>query len=151
MLFALLAVVLLSDSVPAQSLPDDVARLVGKAGVRGRIASWCRGTLQPGRGNTFHAFAVSDSAEGGRYVVLNEDAAVTELATFKRSPDLSCYSQEQADALRATIARSATIHGDLRPRWTGTVVCGFVDDTESTCWQYSSDDRRFVRVGGWTT
>jgi hypothetical protein len=37
------------------------------------------------------------------------------------------------------------------PRFNTTVVCGFLEDTVAECWQYSPDDRAFVKVGGWTT
>jgi hypothetical protein len=47
--------------------------------------------------------------------------------------------------------RSDTIHGHLAPRWNTTIVCGFVDDTNAVCWQYSPADRALVKIGEWVT
>jgi hypothetical protein len=84
-------------------------------------------------------------------MVLQSDATVVELASFARGADLSCYTRAEAQKLNDTIARSATIHGEIAPRWTTAIICAFVDDTTSVCWQYSPADRVFVKVGGWVT
>jgi hypothetical protein len=94
---------------------------------------------------------MTSPAGGGRYLVLESDASVKELASFTPRPDLSCYSRAEAEQLSVTIGRSRTIHGHISPRWHTAVVCTFVDDTTAVCWQYSPDDGVFVEVGGWVT
>ena len=76
---------------------------------------------------------------------------MTELATFKRKPDLSCYSRARALELSRAMARSETIEGRIAPRWSTAVICGFLDDTSATCWQYSPAANAFVQAGSWTT
>ncbi len=83
--------------------------------------------------------------------MLEPDSTVEDLAAFMPSADLSCYSRAEAEKLNIAISRSETIHGHITPRWSTTVVCGFVDETTATCWQYSPEDRLFVQVGGWVT
>lgn len=95
--------------------------------------------------------AVTAPAGGGRYLVLETDGTVAELAAFTRRPDLSCYSRAEAERLNVSIARSATIQGEVSPRWNTAVVCAFVDETTAVCWQYSPVDRMFVKVGEWVT
>jgi hypothetical protein len=95
--------------------------------------------------------AMTSAAGGGRYLVLEADASVKELGSFTRRPDLSCYSRAEAEQLAVTIGRSPTIHGQITPHWNAAVICTFVDDTTSVCWQYSPDDGVFVKVGGWVT
>ena len=73
------------------------------------------------------------------------------LASFTGSAALSCYSRAVAEKLDVTIGRSEAIHGHITPRWRTTVVCAFVDNTTSVCWQYSPADRVFVKVGEWVT
>ena len=73
------------------------------------------------------------------------------LASFTGSAALSCYSRAEAEKLDVTIGRSEAIHGHITPRWRTTVVCAFVDNTTSVCWQYSPADRVFVKVGEWVT
>jgi hypothetical protein len=94
---------------------------------------------------------MSSTAGGGRYLVLESDASVQELGAFTRRPDLSCYRRAEAEQLSVVIGRSPTIHGQITPRWNVAVICAFVDDTTSVCWQYSPDDGVFVKVGGWIT
>jgi hypothetical protein len=113
------------------------------------VTAWCRAEFQPGHPDAF-ALAVA-SVAGGRYVALDADGNVTELASFTRSADLSCYSRAEAEHLDVTIRQSDTIHGRITPRWNTTVVCGFIDDTSAECWQYSPGERAFVRVGQWIT
>jgi len=126
--------------------PAALASLAAQAGIVGPLLSWCEGRFRPGDGQ---AYAAADAA--GRYVVIEADATVTALSSFKGQPDLSCYTPAQARRLNAAIARSDTIQGKIAQRWSTTVVCGFVEDTSATCWQYSPQKRRFVDVGGWTT
>jgi hypothetical protein len=95
--------------------------------------------------------AVASSAGAGRYLVLETDSTVVELASFTRGADLSCYSRGEAEKLNVTIGLSDTIHGQVTPRWSTTVVCGFVDGTTAVCWQYSPVERVFVEVGHWVT
>lgn len=144
-------VVLAADSVAfAQPLPRELSALVAKAGLQGPVVGWCRARVRAGESGGY-AVAVASPGDGGRYVVLQPAGATFELATFKRKPDLSCYSPAEASELNLSIARSDTIQGRVTPRWTTTVVCGFLDDTTSVCWQYSPVDSRFVEVGGWIT
>jgi hypothetical protein len=132
-----------------QKTPAELVALVAKARLDGTVTAWCRAEFRSGRPGAF-AVAVT-RAPGGRYIALQEDGRATELASFSRKPDLSCYSRAEAEKLDRSIRQSETIHGQITPRWNTTVVCGFVDDTTAECWQYSPTDRLFVRVGRWTT
>ena len=135
--------------VAAQAVPADLAALAAKARVAAPVAAWCRADFRGGYPGEYAA-ALS-SAGGGRYVVVHEDASVVDLAAYAARPDLSCYTATEARKLHTTIRQSDTIEGEIVPRWETAVVCGFLDDTSSACWQYSPDTRTFVRVGGWTT
>jgi len=146
---ALLGIGLAASMSAAQEVPSDLTALAAKARLGGRMAAWCRAEFRSGYPG---AFAVGvTTAAGGRYVTLDPDGTVTELGPFTRRPDLSCYSRTEAEKLDVAIRQSATIHGSITPRWNTTVVCGFIDDTASVCWQYSPADRAFVRVGEWVT
>ena len=94
---------------------------------------------------------MTSEAGNGRYLVLETDATVAELASFTRGAELSCYSRAEAEKLNVTIGQSDTIHGQITPRWSTTVVCGFVDGTMAVCWQHSPGERVFVEVGHWVT
>ena len=135
---------------PAQEMPPELTALAAKASLSGRVAAWCRAEYRPGHRGAF-AVAVGSGENGGRYVALDSDGRVAELASYESAPDLSCYSRAQAEKLDVTIRNSETIHGRLRPRWKTTVVCGFIDDTTARCWQYSPTERTFVVVGDWVT
>jgi hypothetical protein len=145
----LIAIAVLSIAA-VQSVPSELAALAKKARIDGSIARWCRGEFRAGRSDEF-AVAVNSPGGGGRYLVLQSDATVVELASFSRGADLSCYSRAEAQKMNSTIARSATIEGQISPRWNTTVICAFVDNTTSVCWQHSPTDRKYVRVGGWVT
>jgi hypothetical protein len=134
----------------AQSVPAELSALAAKARLDRPVAAWCRGEFRTGHPGAF-AVAMTSAAGGGRYLVLESDASVKELGSFTRRPDLSCYSRAEAEQLGVTIGRSPTIHGQITPRWNAAVICMFVDDTTSVCWQYSPDDDVFVKVGGWVT
>jgi len=134
----------------AQSVPAELSVLAAKAGLDRPVAAWCRAEFRAGHPGAF-AVAMSSAAGGGRYLVLESDASVKELGSFARRPDLSCYSRADAEQLGVTIGLSPTIHGQITPRWNTAVVCAFVDDTTSVCWQSSPDDGVFVKVGGWVT
>ena len=84
-------------------------------------------------------------------MVFESDGTIEALAPFGRGGDLSCYTRVEANRLAEAIRRSDTIHGQLSPRWNTTIVCGFVDDTNAVCWQYSPADRAFVKIGEWVT
>src|SRR6185295_9931103 len=103
------------------------------------VTAWCRGMFRSGQSRAY-AVAIASAAGGGRYVVLESDATVTELASFTRSADLACYTRAEAQKVNVAIGRSETIHGQISPRWNTAVVCAFVDDTTSVCWQYSPAD-----------
>ena len=134
----------------AQSVPAELSALAAKARFDRPVAAWCRAEFRAGHPGAF-AVAIPSAAGGGRYLVVESDASVKELGSFTRRPDLSCYSRPEAEQLGVTIGRSATIHGQITPRWNAAVICAFVDDTTSVCWQYSPDDGEFVKVGGWVT
>jgi hypothetical protein len=148
---ALVLVALAAASIAAvQPVPFELSRLIAKARLDGPVTAWCRGEFRAGRRRAF-AVAVTSAAGGGRYLVLESDATITELASFRRSADLSCHTRAEAQKLDLVISRSETIHGHITPRWSTAVVCAFVDETTSACWQYSPADRAFVEVGGWIT
>ena len=134
----------------AQSTPPELSALASKAGLAGPIAAWCRAEFRAGTAAAF-ALAVPDPSGGGRYVVVDRDGAMTELGGYRGHPEVSCYSRAEARQLNDTIRKSQTIHGELSPRWDTAVVCGFVEETNAVCWQYSPGSRTFVKVGGWET
>ncbi len=139
-----------ASTAAAQEVPSELAALAAKARLNGPVAAWCRGDFRPGHPGAFAA-AVTSAAGGGRYVVLDADGTVTELGSFIRGPDLSCYSRAQAEKLDVTISESGIVHGHVAPRWNTMVVCAFLDDTTAACWQYSPAERAFVKVGEWVT
>jgi len=135
-----------------QPVPADLAALAAKAHSNGTIAAWCRGEFRPGRPRGFAAaVAAAGSGGGGRYVVFEADGNVDDLAAFGSAASLSCYTRAEAIGLDDTIRSSDTIQGHVAPRWNTTVVCGFIDDTNAVCWQYSPENRGFVQVGEWVT
>ena len=150
MYFAFLIGIVVASMSAAQPTPSELSALTAKARLDAPVAAWCRGEFRSGHPGAF-AVAMTAEAGGGRYLVLETDATVVELAKFTRSADLSCYSRAEAEKLNDTIARSRTIQGQITPRWNTTVICTFVDDTTSVCWQYSPADNGFVKVGGWVT
>jgi hypothetical protein len=131
-------------------MPSELAALVAKARLNGRVTAWCRAEFLSAQTGAF-AVAITSAAGSGRYVALDSDGRMTELASFDRVADLSCYTRGQAEALDFSIRESSIIHGHITPLWNTTVVCGFTDDTTAACWQYSPVDRAFVRVGHWIT
>jgi hypothetical protein len=133
-----------------QPPPAELTALAAKAHASETIAAWCRGEFRPGRPGAFAA-ALGSGSGGGRYVVFESDGGIEALASFARGADLSCYTRAEANRLAETIRRSDTIHGHLAPRWNTTIVCGFVDDTNAVCWQYSPADRALVKIGEWVT
>ena len=102
--------------VAAQSVPPDLSALATKARLDQPVAAWCRGEFRSGYPRAF-VVAVTSAAGGGRYVVLELDATVTELASFTRSADLSCYTRAEIQTLNVIIAQSDTIRGQITPRW----------------------------------
>jgi hypothetical protein len=150
--FALFVATTPAQTVPSGSrppVPPELSALAAKAKVVGLVSAWCRVLFQ-GRPGAY-AVATTSADRGGRYLVVESDATTIELGSFRETPDLACYTPAQAKALNRTIRESETIQGWVTPRWSTTVVCGFVDDTTSVCWQYSPANRAFVRVGGWST
>jgi hypothetical protein len=124
------------------SLPSDLTALMTKASLDVRVFSWCRAT---------NGFAIATVGTDRRYVVLHGDGRAETLAAYMAGPDLACYSRREAERLDASIKQSDTIDGSVTPRWDTTVICGFIADTEAVCWQYSPGEKKFVRIGGWTT
>ena len=149
LLLAIGAAAALSAAQPAPP-PSELSALMAKTRVVGQLAGWCRGEFRAGRRNAFAA-AVASAGGGGRYLVLDGDADVVELAAFKGAPDLSCYAPGEARKLSESIRRSDTISGRVVPTFATTVICGFVEDTNAACWQYSPAARAFVKIGGWVT
>jgi hypothetical protein len=139
----MIMLVALAAQVHAQA-PSAVRRLADAGGVTAPIVAWCQGQLRPGQ----RGFAI---AAGGRYLALDGSGMAVELAAFEGKPDLSCYSRAQARDLHRDIQRSETLSGRIAPRFQTTTICGFVDATTATCWQYSPAEREYVEVGGWTT
>ena len=130
-------------------MPAELTALLAKARLNGSATTWCRAGFRDGQSNAFAVAATAGTT--GRYVALDADGRVTELARFSGPPDLSCYTRAQAEDINRSIKQSETIHGQVTPRFSTTVVCGFTDDTTARCWQYSPTDSTFVEVGGWTT
>ena len=143
---ALVTLALLSPAPPdvEAQVPQNVRKLAAGAGVAEPVIAWCQGRLRPGQ----RGYAV---AAGRRYLAIDGSGAAVELGTFADKPDLSCYSRAQARDLHRDIQRSETLSGRIAPRFDTTTVCGFVDATTATCWQYSPAERLYVEVGGWTT
>ena len=131
-------------------VPSELSTLAATARLGGPVVGWCKGNFESGHPDGY-AVAVASHEGGGRYLVLRSDAPVADLAAFTGGPDLSCYTLAEALKLDVTIRGSRTIHGQIAPTWSTTVVCGFVENTRAVCWQYSPADRRFVEVGGWVT
>lgn len=134
----------------AQSVPSELSALAAAARLERPVVGWCRGEFRSGHPGAY-AVAISSANGGGRHMVLESDATVMELASFTGSPDLSCYTPAAARKLNATIGGSRTIHGEITPAWSTTVVCAFVENTRAVCWQYSPDRAVFVKVGEWVT
>ncbi len=147
----LFALALAAASVAAgQERPSELTALAARARLDGRVTAWCRAEFRSGHAGAF-ALAVTSARGGGRYVALDADGTVTDLASFEGAADLSCYSRAQALDLDASIRQSETVDGHIAPLFATTVVCGFTHDTTAVCWQYSPADRAFVKVGQWTT
>lgn len=130
-------------------VPPALSELAAKAGVDGPFASWCAGEFRLGQ--PAFAVAAGSARKGGRYVVIESDGKTYELSSYKGGAEVACYTPGEAKRIDATIAASEAIHGSVSPRWPTTVVCGFVENTEAVCWQYSPAEARFVKVGGWIT
>jgi hypothetical protein len=124
--------------------PPEVRQWATAAGVAAPVVAWCQGQLRPGQ----RGYAV---AAGGRYLIIDGGGTAVALSAFKGKPDLSCYSRAEALGLHRDIQRSETLSGAIAPRFATAVICGFVEATTATCWQYSPSDRVYVEVGGWTT
>lgn len=127
----------------------DVATLLSRAGVTAAPLTSCRAEFRIGHPGEY-AVALP-AAEGGRYVLVQDDGQTQALTSFTGTPDLSCYSLRDADRLNDTIAKSSTMNGRVVAEWDGAVVCGFLEPTIAVCWQYAPESRTFVRIGGWTT
>lgn len=143
------AAALLVLRLAAQQADPALAAVLDRAGVHGRVDASCRGEFRPKAGD--FAVAVADATGAGRYLAVQDDGQVHELAEYSGKADLSCYTVREADRLNADIARSNTINGRVVAEWDGTVVCGFIEPTIAVCWQYAQEQRKFVRIGGWTT
>ena len=128
--------------VDAQA-PARVTQLAKQAGIVDPVLAWCQGQFRPGQ----RGYAI---AAGGRYLALDGSSTAIELSAFSGKPDVSCYSQAQAQQLHRDIRRSDTISGEIVPRFDASVICGFTDPTTARCWQYSPAERVYVEVGGWS-
>ena len=136
--------------VAPQPVPRELSTLAGRAKLSSEILAWCKGEFRTGRRGGY-AVAIRSLGTAGRYVVVEATATIDELAPFAGAPDLACYTPAEARRLNAAMRRSETISGRLTPRWRTTVVCGFTDATTAACWQYSPVEKKYVKVGGWTT
>lgn len=141
---AIAALVALTSAALVAQAPANVRQRAEAAGITAPIAAWCQGQFRPGQ----RGYAV---AAGDRYLVIDGNGAAVELAMFTGKPDLSCYTRTQARDLHRDLQRSDTLDGGIRPRFATSIVCGFVEATTATCWQYSPAERTYVEVGGWTT
>jgi len=140
---ATLACAVLASGTPFAQVPARVRQLAAEAGVTAPVVASCQGEFRQGQRG--HAVAA-----GGQYLVVDGSGAAIELAPFTDKPDLSCYSRTQARRVHRELGRSG-LSGRIAPRFDTTVICGFVDSTTATCWQYSPTERMYVEVGGWTT
>ena len=129
------------------ALPGELSRLMESANV-GRVSDWCRAERRS-RGR--QAYAVAIGTNGGRYLAVVSNSLVVELGKYSDSPDLSCYSREEAQRLDRSISESEAIHGSIKPRWSTPVICGFVADTRAVCWQFSPGHNTYLKVGEWVT
>lgn len=143
----LILAVLIQTPQTGKPVPDELVRLMVKAGIDSPVASWCRGSFRGPRG---YAVALTSEA-AARYVVIESDASVVELARFSAAAEITCRTPDVARELDRTIRSSETISGGISPRWAGSVVCGFLSETRAACWQYSPRQRKFLPVGGWET
>lgn len=143
------SVVIASPGIRAQLQSPEMRALADKAGFGPAVVRWCPVDTQVGR--RLYAVAVKSPAGGGRYLVLDPDGTVTPLLAYSGDVDLSCYPRERAEELSTAIKTSDTIDGQLQPRWNGTVVCAFIENTQAVCWQFDPAARRFVEVGRWRT
>ena len=119
------ALVLAGAALGAEPLPLEFMAATSKAKIADPIVGWCGGEFRSGHPGGF-AIAVSSAQAGGRYLVVEANGQVIELASFSGRADLSCYTTHEARKLDQTISRSATIHrqrragvrhdGDLRIR-----------------------------------
>lgn len=151
--FALALLLCLSGAPPVArqwDVPPALAELTTKARLNGTIVSHCAAEFVPAQKGAFAVAVVSPDGVG-RYVALHADGVMQEIIPFSRRGEVSCYTRADAVKLDATLQKSDTIHGSIEPRFDTTVVCGFIDDTTATCWQYSPAARDFVKVGQWTT
>jgi hypothetical protein len=138
-----------ASSALATTVPPADADLLRGAGIRGEVAASC--SLSPTRGKPKTLALQVSTSSGGEYVIVERGSPPIVLARFQGKGELSCRTPQEARRLGATIARSETIRGSLRPRWNTTVVCGFTSSTEALCWQYSPRELRYTRIGGWST
>ena len=130
--------------------PTDLVALLAKAKIELPIASWCRGDFESGISRAYAVAALSPTG-GGQYLVLGMNGKVIELAPFTGGVDLACYSPAEAKELNRSLAGNTVVHGGVTPVWSTTVICGFVENTNAVCWQYSPKARAFVKVGEWVT
>ena len=107
-----------------------LSALADKAGIKEPILASCGAEWEGGRPGGF-AVAVGKRDAGGRYIALHQDATAIQLGTFRRKPDLSCYTPARALQLNQSIAESATVEGGIAPRWRTT---GYGHRSRSTTW-----------------
>ncbi len=144
-----LGLLAVSTAAPAP-VPPALSALIAAARLDSPVVAWCTGEFRSGRSGAY-AVALAAGTSGGRYVIVEADATVTELAPFAGGADLACYSPADARRLDRSIRGSETIHGRVAPVSKTTVVCGFVEDTRAVCWQHSPSRGAFVKVGEWLT
>lgn len=69
------------------AVPADLTVLMAKARVGGTLVNGCRGQLRVGRPSGY-AVAIASAGGGGRYLVVEGDSTVVELAPYKKGPHL---------------------------------------------------------------
>ncbi|HEX7705372.1 MAG TPA: hypothetical protein VF701_02840 [Thermoanaerobaculia bacterium] len=149
-MFRILLALLVALTAQAGNVPPSLQKALTEAGVEESAVAWCACELQPSHPVAF-AVAVTSDEDSGRHIVVAADGRSWELAPFSGAADLACYSVEEARQLHETIQQSETVEGSIAPRGSSTVICGFTEDTNAVCWQYSPDEDGFVRVGAWQT
>ncbi len=128
---------------------DDPSTLLAKAGVSGRIETRCSARFFAAEASATAMAVRSSDGKKAYYVLANGKATL--LGAYAAEAELQCLSPKQATARNRDIAQSEGIEGQIVPNGQLDVVCGFIDDTEATCWGFDPKRKAVVRRGGWAT
>lgn len=148
----------ISRGEPDVQPPEDLLSLaLGAAYTNYTVEQYCTGDLT-GDGFADYAFAAVDRdrpESAGAYFIYVKDRKhrlkVIRLANFKDGFDLQCLEPSRAAELDREIRENEVINGYIVTDPPATIVCVFVDRTETLCWRYDSETDAVVSVGGWTT